>query len=607
MDNMINTELTVRSESLQSLYSKYRADRFSVNRRYQRKLVWSVLEKQRLVDSILKNLPIPLFLVAETGIGADASYEVIDGMQRLNAIFSFLENEFPVNGQYFDLDALADTKSLKDLGRLAQKESVLTRQHAVSFSNYSVALSVFRATDSASVDEVFRRINSGGRQLSRQELRQAGTVSTLAELVRVISSKIRGDTSPGDVVPLKSMPQLSITSRELNYGVDVDQIFWVRHGILRREDVRTSLDEQLVLDIVIDMLVDPIPTISKDVRDAYYDFSEEVSADAHAEIETAISVYGRDDLQRDFLNTYSVLRSLLEEQDEGPSRFASLIGVPSGGRSPRYYHGLFIAVYELMFRDRLRVRDSSAVASRLDGMAKHALNIPSGSGIWTGESKRHVIDAVKGVLRSAFERVSDGSHDFSRFSWSSEFETLLGNALVEQQLFECKQGLHRLAEPREIDASMLRKIGRTATAMANAGPNHVGHVVLGVADSRVDAARVEQLDGVTGREYRGFHVVGLGREARLRSQELGDYWKWILQQLRDDESLDPRVRANIARDARIVSYLGQAVGLLRIENVGEPVFYGGKLYERVGSETREVETTEFGRLFTRFRSSRAVG
>ena len=116
-----NTELSVRTESIQSLYTRYRAHRFNINRRYQRKLVWSVKEKWSLIDSILLSMPIPLFLVAETGIGADASFEVIDGMQRLNAMFSFLENEFPVQGSYFDLDALADTKSLKDLGSLKQE------------------------------------------------------------------------------------------------------------------------------------------------------------------------------------------------------------------------------------------------------------------------------------------------------------------------------------------------------------------------------------------------------------------------------------------------------------------------------------------------------
>src|SRR4051794_16794821 len=100
------SELTVRSESVQRVFNLYRGDRFRVNRRYQRKLVWSVEEKQRLIDSLLRDLPVPLFLVAELATGTEQAYELIDGMQRLNAIFAFIENEYAVADEYFDLDAL---------------------------------------------------------------------------------------------------------------------------------------------------------------------------------------------------------------------------------------------------------------------------------------------------------------------------------------------------------------------------------------------------------------------------------------------------------------------------------------------------------------------
>jgi hypothetical protein len=268
------TELSVRSESIQRIYGLYLADRFRVNRRYQRKLVWSVEEKQKLIDSILKDLPIPLFLVAEISGSPDVTYELIDGMQRLNAIFSFIENEFAVSGEYFDLDALADTKLLKDKEQLGQRTPSMLRETSVQLANYTIALSVFRASSSASVDEVFRRINSGGRRLSRQELRQAGTTSKLADLVRILSSRIRGDTSPGDIVGLRLMPQLSISNRDLPYGVLVDDIFWVKQGVLRREDVRESMDEQVILDLLIDCLIDPTQNSGTRIRDEYYDFSD---------------------------------------------------------------------------------------------------------------------------------------------------------------------------------------------------------------------------------------------------------------------------------------------------------------------------------------------
>ena len=80
--------------SIQTMYREYRDGRLIVNRQYQRKLVWTVSEKVKLIDSIMLNYPIPLILLAEksTADGAAApTLEVIDGMQRLNAIFSFIE------------------------------------------------------------------------------------------------------------------------------------------------------------------------------------------------------------------------------------------------------------------------------------------------------------------------------------------------------------------------------------------------------------------------------------------------------------------------------------------------------------------------------------
>lgn len=89
------TELSVQGESIQQLYNDHTASKYLVNRRYQRKLVWGVEEKERLIDSVVQKLPIPLILLAESSGEHLGRLEVIDGLQRLNSVFSFIENEFP--------------------------------------------------------------------------------------------------------------------------------------------------------------------------------------------------------------------------------------------------------------------------------------------------------------------------------------------------------------------------------------------------------------------------------------------------------------------------------------------------------------------------------
>ena len=57
--------LPPRGMPVSEAYRHYRSGELLVNRKYQRKLIWSVDEKEKLIGSILKGYPIPLILLAE--------------------------------------------------------------------------------------------------------------------------------------------------------------------------------------------------------------------------------------------------------------------------------------------------------------------------------------------------------------------------------------------------------------------------------------------------------------------------------------------------------------------------------------------------------------
>lgn len=121
-EDTIQRELSIRSEPVQRIYNFYCSNLFFVNRRYQRKLIWAIEEKQEFIDSIIKGYPVPIFLLAETSHKGNKVFEIIDGMQRLNAIVSFVEGEFTYGGEYFDLETMVETKSVLDEGLISQKE-----------------------------------------------------------------------------------------------------------------------------------------------------------------------------------------------------------------------------------------------------------------------------------------------------------------------------------------------------------------------------------------------------------------------------------------------------------------------------------------------------
>jgi hypothetical protein len=63
----------------------------------QRGLVWTLLQKQSLIETILKDIRIPPISVCVLkNIKDEEIYQIIDGKQRLTTILSFANNEFPI-------------------------------------------------------------------------------------------------------------------------------------------------------------------------------------------------------------------------------------------------------------------------------------------------------------------------------------------------------------------------------------------------------------------------------------------------------------------------------------------------------------------------------
>jgi len=270
---MNETGLDIDSKTIEELYDWYSKGFLIVNRRYQRKLVWSIEEKRALISSILSNFPIPLLLFVKSD--DIKAREILDGMQRLEAIMSFIEQRFDFNGYYFDLDSIAYTKQLKDEGKIIQKgldgkdEKILSRDESVKFARYKFAISEY-VSSSVNIDEVFRRINSNGKRLSKQELRSAGCVNNFSELVRKIAIQIRGDASHSDILQLNVMKEISIGNDTLGYGVNIDNHFYIKNLILDRNDIRESADEELVANILAYICLDDKPTAGSTSLDAFY-------------------------------------------------------------------------------------------------------------------------------------------------------------------------------------------------------------------------------------------------------------------------------------------------------------------------------------------------
>jgi hypothetical protein len=247
-----------------------------------------------------------LILLAERPqVHGSGRYEIIDGMQRLNAICGFIENVFSFQGKYFNINEFSYAKQLADEKKFNLIESPykLSRKECADILDYQLAVTVYTAMNESDITEIFGRINSGGKQLSNQERRQAGVTTPFAELVRTIAMKLRGDDTP-KTLHLFDMPQISIDSKNhQRYGIQAEDTLWCKQGILRVSQLRDSEDEDIIADIAASILLsEPLPRSSKRLDELY-----NTDSDYFQRIEKALTVYGADKIEENIIKTFSVL------------------------------------------------------------------------------------------------------------------------------------------------------------------------------------------------------------------------------------------------------------------------------------------------------------
>lgn len=586
-------ELTIRSESVQRMYSFYRENKLIVNRRYQRKLVWSIDEKASFIDSVLKEFPVPLFLLAESKQGDESIYEIIDGMQRLNALFSYIENEFSLNGEYFDLEATAETKLLKDTGMIEQKTPILDRKIcADKIASYVLPISSYRSTNEATIDEIFRRINANGKHLSKQEIRQAGSVSLFAEMVRKISSEIRGDVSLGDRIYLNDMQKISITSRDLPYGICVDELFWIKNGIIRREQVRESKDEEIVADILAAMIYDEMPRSSSKTLDEYYDLGSD--GKKAAELDDKIRVHGYEQIHDRFFKVYDEIKALLTISGK---TFIDLISqAKSFDKVPRYFQIIFLALYDLTIRKNMNIISQYEVLKILDGITDN-ITLSQGGGNWSAVERENSVNAVSGMLQKCF---TENVEDPAIVKWSTELETILKQSEIEQTSFDFKLGFYNLSS-RDFNQNVFDKSIKTLTAMANRGPNTIGYVIVGIADKEDDALQLEKIDVKYSALKKDNHLItGMDFDIDMSNLPADRYFQKIIQ-LIERQPIEDIYKTYIENNIRFLKYGGKNIIIFKIKGLTSAAIYGDDYYERKGANLEKIPARRIPELIDKFR------
>jgi len=196
--------------------SMYEKNELDIHPEFQRFYRWSDHQKSSLIESILLGIPLPQIFVSQR---KDGVWDVIDGLQRLSTIFQFVGILKDEKNKIIPPLKLKGTKYLPALegvmwnGDIDKHTLSSDLQLVIKRTKISSSI-VLKESDETAKYDLFQRLNTGGSELSPQEVRNCLLVMTNQSLFKWLKSL------PTDEC-FKSTTALSDRSLEEAYDVEL--------------------------------------------------------------------------------------------------------------------------------------------------------------------------------------------------------------------------------------------------------------------------------------------------------------------------------------------------------------------------------------------------
>jgi hypothetical protein len=163
------------------LHQLWGAGQLELRPDFQRQSVWPRPAKQYLIDTILNDRPIPLLFFshatdAQTG---RLRYAVVDGQQRLRAIFEYMEDRYP----------LAVDSASKPVRWSGKRYSKLHKDDRDALLAYDLPIVELKNYAEPQIRDVFIRMNRYGVKLNAAELRHAYQDGAFKRFVEELGDK----------------------------------------------------------------------------------------------------------------------------------------------------------------------------------------------------------------------------------------------------------------------------------------------------------------------------------------------------------------------------------------------------------------------------------
>jgi hypothetical protein len=496
---------------------------------------------------------------------------------------------------------MADTLSLMNKGVITQKPHILSKEKSIKIANYLLPISRAMSLDDKGIEETFKRINSTGKHLSRQELRQSGVLSEFSDLVRQISSETRGDISK-DSLSLRNMSEISIANRRMNYyGIRVEDVFWCRHKIISPEFIRDSRDEELIAYIIANICLEAKNNFTPTLLDSYYGFSSNPLAKEHENvklIDTHVKRIGRDRLKKQFDIVFGFIDEILGKRN---LLFSKLIYSKNNNKwtlsdNFRAYHVVFMCFYELLVKKNMKVKDEDGIIGVLSNIGNTFFLPEKLAEMYKTKSFYTTVKAICGNLEEYFEKSE--MRDDSVNDWTREISNILMQSRTESNSVDYKIGLYNL-RTGERNIKLIPKIMKTLSAMNNLGKQQWSYIILGVADKRADSVEYCSVYNCNEVKFHHFNIVGVEEEAEVKTKGLDDYLRLIREEIRQSSISPSEYKNHIIDNLISRQFYGKEIIVFR-SNFDQPVWYDGKMFLRTLSDCEQLEKEEYSSVYKRF-------
>lgn len=152
-------QIKERDERAIIIYQDIKSNEINIRPDFQRGEVWPSSKKKMLIDTMLREWPIPPIHLVRV---EDGSLEVLDGQQRLTAIRDFIDNKISIDGTIQPYD-----EEINSLNGLKYKK--MNEEQRKKFDRYTLSVYEITNYNQGEPGEIFHRLNQSVKLTSSEQ------------------------------------------------------------------------------------------------------------------------------------------------------------------------------------------------------------------------------------------------------------------------------------------------------------------------------------------------------------------------------------------------------------------------------------------------------